>query len=245
MYTFISSSDDDQFDAQRDGTIEYASGLKYVGSFVNGKPQGKGVVHRLNGDRDEGSWKGGKLHGMSKCYHPNGAISECKWTNGVKSERRFYKCNIGNIHCSWDDNPEDLLRDTIANEAEERRKETIALEASAAAAAAAAASKPIPVAAKQIKNLTCALKKCKFQHKIPENGSFNTLICCNQCRNDYYVSYFETLTSEKGVTYNIKYSPWGTFKCCQGTCTADVVKLEYMKRTDEVRAFVNFGQYGR
>jgi len=45
------------------GSYEYADGSKFIGEFVDGKREGKGVETYPNGDHYEGSFKNDKRHG--------------------------------------------------------------------------------------------------------------------------------------------------------------------------------------
>jgi len=54
--------------------IKYKSGSTYKGPIVNGKPNGRGLYERINGDRIIGEFKDGMLHGKVKETKTDGQI---------------------------------------------------------------------------------------------------------------------------------------------------------------------------
>jgi len=89
------------------GVSIYPGGSKYVGLFLNFKPEGYGTFLWANGDRYYGNWKSGKthgkgtklwkdgreyvgqfkndkLHGEGSLYYPDGKIYEGEFLNGKR-----------------------------------------------------------------------------------------------------------------------------------------------------------------
>jgi len=53
------------------GIYTWGSGIKYEGSWSNGRKHGYGVQTYPSGDRYEGGWKDGQWHGYGKLIRPN------------------------------------------------------------------------------------------------------------------------------------------------------------------------------
>ena len=89
------------------GISKYPGGSKYVGEFINFKPDGYGTFLWANGDRYYGNWKNGKtngkgtklwndgreyagtfkndkLHGEGSLYYPDGKKYEGEFVNGKR-----------------------------------------------------------------------------------------------------------------------------------------------------------------
>ncbi len=56
--------------------MKFSSGAVYTGEFVNGKPQGKGVLDFTNGNRYSGEWQNGVREGQGKLAFKNGNLYE-------------------------------------------------------------------------------------------------------------------------------------------------------------------------
>ena len=226
--------------------------MNYKGGFKEGLKDGKGSMTYPDGQKDEGSWRKDLCHGLMKRYHVDGSISERRWTYGVPEDRiLFHSKQLGDIWYSEKDDegkkqdPYALLekRKKMEREAAEetaaREKKAEAETVAALVSAAAAAAEPAPQSSKTV---PCSLKTCKFQHQIP-NGNLTTLTCTHGCRNDYHASCFQELAQQRGISGNIKAARLGALTCTQ--CKGVIVRIDYMKNFDEVRAVVKLGEYGR
>ena len=101
------------------GISLYPGGSKYVGEFINFKPDGYGTFLYANGDRYYGNWKNGtangegtklwsdgreyagtfkndKLHGNGNLYFPDGKKYEGEFKNGKRNGQGIYT-----KHNSW------------------------------------------------------------------------------------------------------------------------------------------------
>lgn len=65
------------------GTYIYKDGAaKYVGTFTNGIPDGKGVIYYANGERYKGEWAMGSFNGEGILYLPDGTEVVGFWKEG-------------------------------------------------------------------------------------------------------------------------------------------------------------------
>lgn len=64
------------------GRIVYLDLSEYDGWFKKGKPSGRGVLYRSNGDRYVGEFKNGVYHGEGTLYRPNQPAQEGQWLDG-------------------------------------------------------------------------------------------------------------------------------------------------------------------
>ena len=64
----------------------------YIGSFVKGKPSGKGTYTWENGARLEGAFKDGKAHGPGIYVSPNGVRYEGEFENGKLATLKGADC---------------------------------------------------------------------------------------------------------------------------------------------------------
>jgi len=55
---------------------------KYVGQFVNSKPQGDGTIHYVNGEQYKGEFKNGSFNGRGVLYQMDGTKVSGYWENG-------------------------------------------------------------------------------------------------------------------------------------------------------------------
>ena len=67
------------------GSITYANGTKYEGSFKNDFHDGFGKLMQLNGETYEGEWKKGKINGNGMRIHANGNKYIGNYVNNVRS----------------------------------------------------------------------------------------------------------------------------------------------------------------
>jgi len=65
-----------------EGKGEATGADKYVGDFVKGKPDGKGLYTWQNGARLEGDFKAGKAHGAGVYVSANGVRDEGQFVGG-------------------------------------------------------------------------------------------------------------------------------------------------------------------
>lgn len=67
------------------GTFEYKNGDRYVGDFVNSKPEGNGLFINTKKESISGEFKNGKPHGFASEYDANRKlIYNGEWENGNK-----------------------------------------------------------------------------------------------------------------------------------------------------------------
>jgi hypothetical protein len=83
------------------GTMDYGSGDRFTGIWVNGNRTGQGVHNFVNGDRYEGQWKDDKQHGKGTLvWGPNSASPGDKyvgdWIDGNRSGQGVYTDADGN-----------------------------------------------------------------------------------------------------------------------------------------------------
>lgn len=64
------------------GTLEYRSGSKYVGQFLNGKRHGIGSLYYADGSKYQGEWLQDQPHGEGLETLPDGSRREGVWRNG-------------------------------------------------------------------------------------------------------------------------------------------------------------------
>jgi hypothetical protein len=75
-----------------------ASGNVYVGNFVNGKRDGKGVMKYPDGAVYDGEWKDGQQHGEGKYTWSNGHIYVGEFRNGNLNGRGVYTYTDGAVY---------------------------------------------------------------------------------------------------------------------------------------------------
>ena len=63
------------------GTLRFADGRRYVGAWANDRPEGHGVFTYPNGDRYEGSYRRGKRHGHGVLTTHAGARYDGEWVS--------------------------------------------------------------------------------------------------------------------------------------------------------------------
>jgi hypothetical protein len=69
------------------GTFEYKNGDRYIGQFVNSKPEGKGIYINSKKESISGEFKDGKPHGFASQYDANrNLIYSGQWVNGEKKD---------------------------------------------------------------------------------------------------------------------------------------------------------------
>lgn len=68
--------------AAREGVYTFSDGTEFIGSLVNGLPNGKGKVYFKNGDRYDGLWKHHTQHGRGTMTYASGRRIEGNWANG-------------------------------------------------------------------------------------------------------------------------------------------------------------------
>ena len=74
--------------------IKYDNG-RYVGQFVNGLKEGKGIYYYNSGSRYEGDYKNDKREGKGIYYYNNGNRYEGDWINGSKEGKGIFYFNNG------------------------------------------------------------------------------------------------------------------------------------------------------
>ncbi len=66
------------------GTYVYKGGVaKYIGVFLSGLPEGRGVCEYANGDRYEGEWKAGKFNGQGTLFKRDNTQVSGRWMDGI------------------------------------------------------------------------------------------------------------------------------------------------------------------
>lgn len=66
----------------RQGVYTFSDGTEFIGTLVNGLPNGKGKIYFKNGDRYEGQWKHHAQNGRGTITYASGRQIEGKWANG-------------------------------------------------------------------------------------------------------------------------------------------------------------------
>lgn len=66
----------------RQGVYTFSDGTEFIGTLVNGLPNGEGKVYFKNGNRYVGSWKHHSQHGIGVMTYANGRNVKGKWANG-------------------------------------------------------------------------------------------------------------------------------------------------------------------
>ena len=74
------------------GTLTYADGDKYVGSWYAGKKSGEGELIYSNGDVFRGNWLDDKAHGEGILEYANGDLYQGMWENDQRGG--FYFIDI-------------------------------------------------------------------------------------------------------------------------------------------------------
>ncbi|CAF3038475.1 unnamed protein product [Rotaria socialis] len=90
---------DDKFHGK--GKMEFASGAKYTGDWVDGAMTGDGIYIFTNGNRYErplhelsdqsrGQWDENRAHGIGKMYYASGAMYSGGWVDGTMTGECVY-----------------------------------------------------------------------------------------------------------------------------------------------------------
>jgi hypothetical protein len=67
------------------GEIKYDNGGKYIGEFINDKPEGRGVASYSSGAKYIGEFIGGFRNGEGTYYYPNGNVYRGQWQRGKRN----------------------------------------------------------------------------------------------------------------------------------------------------------------
>jgi len=67
---------------EESGRYIYRDGTIFTGAFVNGEPEGEGVVEYVNGDVYRGGWKKHAPNGVGVVQYANGRTYGAHWDNG-------------------------------------------------------------------------------------------------------------------------------------------------------------------
>lgn len=65
-----------------EGEYTYLDGSKYIGTFKNGYPEGKGTMQYVSGDKYVGGWSNHAPHGEGVMYYKNGRVFGGLWEYG-------------------------------------------------------------------------------------------------------------------------------------------------------------------
>jgi hypothetical protein len=66
------------------GVYNYANGRKkFIGEFVNGKRNGRGLMEWKNGDKYFGEWNDDNRHGRGVLMYSDGGVYSGQWRNGT------------------------------------------------------------------------------------------------------------------------------------------------------------------
>lgn len=71
------------------GVYTFSDGTEYIGTLVNGLPNGLGKVRYNNGDRYDGEWKHYNRHGVGVLTYANGRQIRGQWANGKLIQKDY------------------------------------------------------------------------------------------------------------------------------------------------------------
>jgi len=69
------------------GTLVKVNGDQYEGVFVDGKFEGRGIYNWINGDEYKGKWASGEREGFGSLQYANGNRYEGEWKDGLRDGR--------------------------------------------------------------------------------------------------------------------------------------------------------------
>ena len=76
--------------AEGKGIMHYSNGNRYEGYFINNIREGKGIFYLNNGDRYEGDFKNDKAEGKGIYHYKSGDRYEGNWRNDKKEGKGIY-----------------------------------------------------------------------------------------------------------------------------------------------------------
>lgn len=79
-----------EFRAASTGEERFPYVGKYIGEFINLKPEGKGIMYYDIGGKYDGEWKDGKRHGKGIMYYASGDKYEGRWKNDKREGFGIY-----------------------------------------------------------------------------------------------------------------------------------------------------------
>lgn len=86
------------------GEVTYSNSDVYKGSWVNDKPEGRGVYLWKDNGRYEGDFVGGKMHGLGKRVYSSGNVYTGSFMDGKKQGSGIMKYSNGDEYNGfWDD----------------------------------------------------------------------------------------------------------------------------------------------
>ncbi|HMO39269.1 MAG TPA: caspase family protein [Saprospiraceae bacterium] len=71
------------------GKYTYHDGTRFIGDFLDGKPEGTGMVYYKSGQRYEGQWRKDQPNGKGVMHYTDGKILGAIWENGTPAKRLF------------------------------------------------------------------------------------------------------------------------------------------------------------
>lgn len=81
-----------------EGEYRYADGSRFVGTFKNGLPEGKGTMEYINSDRYVGGWSNHAPHGEGIMYYSSGRSFGGLWNYGTPTKELSAMSNVGKEH---------------------------------------------------------------------------------------------------------------------------------------------------
>lgn len=78
--------------------VEYASGERYEGEYVDGTKCGQGIYTWADGDRYEGGFSDGKMNGWGTYYWADGDVYEGEWVDEVREGFGRYTTASGTVY---------------------------------------------------------------------------------------------------------------------------------------------------
>ncbi|MDX1942765.1 MAG: caspase family protein [Saprospiraceae bacterium] len=71
------------------GKFQYQDGTRFVGDFLDGKPEGTGIVYYKSGNRYEGQWRMDLPNGKGVMHYSDGNILGAIWDAGTPTKELF------------------------------------------------------------------------------------------------------------------------------------------------------------
>ncbi len=71
------------------GKYAYQDGSRFIGDFLDGKPEGTGIVYFKSGNRYEGQWRKDQPNGQGVMHYADGNILGAVWENGQPVKELF------------------------------------------------------------------------------------------------------------------------------------------------------------
>lgn len=89
------------------GVYRYKDGARFVGMFINGRPEGEGTCYYADGGKYVGGWKQHAPHGKGILYQNDGRVIGAEWVLGRAVKRlESGQMAVGKEHIEIDKNKE-------------------------------------------------------------------------------------------------------------------------------------------